>query len=322
MILLLGASGHVGQAFSRELLRRGYDFVPLTRKALDYSDFDRLFGYMRRTKPEFLINAAGYPGRPNVDACEAAREETLAANTLLPQTIARVCLMTNTAWGHVSSGSIYSGAKLVENGRTRIAQDLGAADFRRLQSTGVLRGFTERDAPNFSFRCTPCNFYSGAKALAEEVIREIGQSYIWRPGIPFSAREETRNFLWRIQQYPKVHDGIVSLSHVDEFARACLNLWERQAPFGTYNIANPGATTTAQAIGMIQRILRPERRFEFWRDDEEFYRYAARAPRSNCMLDVSKLQAAGVEMRPVEEALEDALRNWQPADTPLELVFR
>jgi len=53
-----------------------------------------LFDYVRKVKPEFIINAAGYRGRPNVDACELAREETLFANTLLPQTIARVCSMT------------------------------------------------------------------------------------------------------------------------------------------------------------------------------------------------------------------------------------
>jgi UDP-glucose 4,6-dehydratase len=40
---------------------------------------------------------------------------------------------------------------------------------------------------------------------------------------------------------------------------------------------------------------------------------AAKTPRSNCILDVSKLLAAGVAMRPVEEALAEALRQWRPA---------
>src|SRR5258708_4953287 len=103
MILLLGASGYIGQAFARELRRRGSCFIPLTRKAIDYSQFGLLFDYVRKMRPTFVINAAGYPGKPNVEACEPAREETLYANTLLPQTVARVCLMTNTPWGHVSS---------------------------------------------------------------------------------------------------------------------------------------------------------------------------------------------------------------------------
>ena len=92
--------------------------------------------------------------------------------------------------------------------------------------------------------------------------------------------------------------------------RACLELWERQASFGIYNVVNPGAVTTRRIVEMIQQILNPARRFEFWENDEEFYRCQAKAPRSNCILDVSKLLSLGVKMRPVEEALEDTLERW------------
>ena len=62
MILLLGASGYYGRAFASELRRRGQSFIPLTRKTFDYTRFDFLFDYLRRTKPVFLINAANYVG--------------------------------------------------------------------------------------------------------------------------------------------------------------------------------------------------------------------------------------------------------------------
>ena len=42
MILLLGASGYVGQAFECELKNRCWPFTPLSRKQLDYSRFDLL----------------------------------------------------------------------------------------------------------------------------------------------------------------------------------------------------------------------------------------------------------------------------------------
>ena len=309
MILLLGSSGYMGQAFATELRRRGASFIPLTRKAINYADFNLLFDYVRKLQPEFIINAAGYPGSPNVDACELAREETLFANTLLPQTIARVCSMTGTPWGHVSSGCIYRGAKLVGGGKI---QNVAGAELRQLfaEHPDRICGFTEWDEPNFSFRRGPCNFYSGSKALAEEAIRGLGKAYIWRPGMPFNERSEPRNFLWRLQNYPRVYDGVNSISHLEEFVRACLDLWEKKAPFGIYNVTNPGAVTTRQVIELIQRILKPNRRFEFWKDDNEFYLHGARALRSNCVLDVSKLLATGVKIRPVEKALEDALRHW------------
>ena len=124
MILLLGASGYIGQAFTRELQRRGRKFVPLSRRETDYTRFDVLLEFLREQKPEYVINAAGYTGKPNVDACETARADTLAGNTLLPQTIAHACAATGTPWGHVSSGCIFSGAKVVEQGKVRTEKDL------------------------------------------------------------------------------------------------------------------------------------------------------------------------------------------------------
>jgi len=177
----------------------------------------------------------------------------------------------------------------------------------------LFRGFTEWDEPNFSFRRPPCNFYSGTKALAEEEVRSVGRVYLWRPGIPFSEQDEPRNFLSKLQRRPKIYDTVNSLSHLDDFVRACLELWERRAPFGIYNVANPGAVTTRQVVEAIERILRPDRRFEFGKEDEESFHFGVEAPRSHCILDTSKLLAAGVSLRPVREALADALRNWRAA---------
>ena len=312
MILLLGASGYVGQAFSAELRRRRWSFIPLTRRAIDYTSFEILFDYIRKMRPEFVINAAGYAPNPNVDACESAREEVLCANALLPQTIARACLMTNTPWGHVSSGSIYLGAKVAEWGRMRSERDLTRPEMRRLFAGQPEKfyGFTEWDEPNFSFRHAPCNFYSGTKALAEEAIRGVGQNYIWRPRMLFNECDEPRNLLTKLQHYERVYDNVNSITHLDDFVRACLELWERQAPFGIYNVVNPGVVTTRRIVEMIQQILNPARRFEFWENDEEFYRCQAKAPRSSCILDTSKLLSRGVKMRPVEEALENTLGRW------------
>jgi UDP-glucose 4,6-dehydratase len=315
MILLLGATGYIGQTFAAELRRRGQVFVPLTRKALDYTDFNILFDYVRRAKPRFLINAAGYTGFPNVDACESAQTETLQGNVLFPQTVARVCTMTETPWGHVSSGCIYSGAKVDHNGRVRIERALGEPRLRRLFAAHPERfyGFTEYDDPNFCFRSPPCGFYSGTKALAEESLRDAGMCYIWRLRIPFDEFDHPRNYLSKIQSYSKVYNSINSLSNRGDFVRACLDLWERRAPTGVYNVTNPGAVSSDEVVQLIQRVLKPRRQFKFWRDDAEFYEHAATAPRSNCILDVSKLLSTGVKLRPVREALMSALQRWQPA---------
>src|SRR5712664_2993481 len=131
MILLLGATGYIGEAFARELERRKESFAVLSRKTVDYSRFEELLKYLCSERPEFVINAAGYTGKPNVDACETARAETLQGNTLLPLTVAHACLAAGIPFGHVSSGCIYSGAKLLEQGQWRVEKDLSKPELQR-----------------------------------------------------------------------------------------------------------------------------------------------------------------------------------------------
>lgn len=314
LVILAGATGYIGQTFAEELKRRGHDFIPLSRKNVDYTRFDRLLEFLQEKKPAFLINAAGYTGKPNVDACELAKSETLAGNALLPQTIAQACDVAKIPWGHISSGCIFSGAKIVENGTVRVEKDMTRPELRRIveQSPERIRGFTEEDTPNFSFRDGPCSFYSGTKALGEEAILNIGQNYVWRLRIPFDEFDSPRNYLSKVQRYSKVYDNVNSISHRLDYVRACLDTWELRAPFGIYNVTNPGFVTTRHVVELVEKYLKPAKKFEYWASDEEFYKVAAKTPRSNCVMDVSKLLNAGVKVRPVEEALETSLRRWTP----------
>jgi UDP-glucose 4,6-dehydratase len=311
MILLLGAGGYFGRTFAAELRRRGHPFIPLSRQTFDYTRFDLLFDYLRTMKPAFVINAAGFHGRPEEDALEAAREQAMLANALLPQMIARVCLMTRTPWGHVSSGSIYQGAKVLEEGKLRVERDLGRPEVREIfeHRPHWLRGFTERDEPNFSFRAEPCSFYSGTKALAEEAVREMGQVYLWRPRLAFSDRRSPQDFLWQFQREARVPDTIESLSHTGDCVRACLDLWEKRAPFGIYNVTNPGAVRTRDLAEIMEKALRLPQPIEFEGAEENGATQGKRTPQSHCLLDVSKLLEAGVKMRSVEAALEESLHR-------------
>ena len=294
-------------------MSRGLDFRNVRRSEADYGNFEVLIRLLRVVKPTFLVNCAGYTGKPNVDACEEAKADTLVGNALLPLTIAQACAAVGVPWGHVSSGCIYSGAKVVgEDGAVRVEKDMTHPVMRVLAERNPERihGFTEEDVPNFSFRDGPCSFYSGTKALGEEAITGMGTCYVWRLRIPFDEIDGPRNYLSKVQRYTKVYDNLNSISHREDFAKACLDLCQVGAPAGIYNVTNPGWVTTRKVVQRLEAILRPLKRFEFWESDEEFYRVAAKTPRSNCVMDSTKLLRAGVVVRPVEEALEHALRNW------------
>ena len=113
MIYLLGGSGFVGQAYQALLTRKGIPFRNLRRSEVDYSDPDLLVAALRKDRPEFLINAAGYTGKPNVDACELHKTECLFGNAVLPGLIAQACeAEPNVPVGtRLQSGCIYTGSR-------------------------------------------------------------------------------------------------------------------------------------------------------------------------------------------------------------------
>ena len=102
--------------------------------------------------------------------------------------------------------------------------------------------------------------------------------------------------------------------------RACLDLWERRAPFGIYNVTNPGFVTTRQVIGLIEQILKPARTFEFWAERRGVLsrrgQDAALQLRPGCLQTARRRRedAPGRTRR-----FEDSLRNWKPENVTSQL---
>ncbi len=289
MIYLLGGSGYVGAAYQALLTRKGIPFRNLRRAELDYTSPPVLTAALRRDRPEFLINAAGYTGKPNVDACELHKSECLFGNGVLPGIIAQACADAGVPWGHVSSGCIFTGAR---------------ADGR---------GFTETDAPNFTFRQDNCSFYSGTKALGEEVLAGRPDLFVWRLRIPFNEVDNPRNYLTKLMRYPRLLDAENSISQLEEFVAATFACWEKRVPFGIYNVTNPGRITTHEVVALIEKSGVHTKKYEFLASEADFMKIAAKTPRSNCVMDSTKLAATGIKMTEVHEAVERDLRRWRKA---------
>ena len=312
MIFLLGASGYIGSAFQRELTRRGLPFEAISRTKLDYSQFRILVDALKAKAPRLVIHCGGFTGKPNVDACETQRTETIQGNIVLAQTVAQACDAAGVRLGAVSSGCVYTGAKVQDqDGFWTIREDLNAPDLGGILTarSSKIRGFAEDDPPNFTFE-NGSSFYSGTKAIAEKILLSFPSTYVWRLRMPFEERDSPRNYLSKLQTYPKLYQNWNSLSHLGDFASACLQTRESDLPGGVYNIVNPGYASTREVIELIRKLRRPDWEPLFWRDDNEFYQKAALARRSNCLLDTAKLLQGGVRIRDIETALADSIRNW------------
>ncbi len=306
MITVLGSTGYVGSRILAALLRAGEECRGLSRKELDYTDRDSLMGYLRQEQPDFVINAAGYTGKPNVDACETDKANCLDGNAVLPGIIAESCRELGIGWGHVSSGCIFSGRR--EDGCP----------------------FEETDAPNFSFRQNNCSFYSGTKALGEEAVgygpspdgknwipTEAETGYLWRLRIPFNKEANPRNYLAKLMHYNQLLEAENSISQLDEFVRVCLECWTKRVPFGIYNVTNPGSVTTREVVEKIRESAVGRKRieargdFRFFEDEATFMQVAAKTPRSNCVMSSAKLESVGIRLTPIDQALEAALKDWR-----------
>lgn len=285
-IALLGATGFLGSVFSQQILSRGHQLSAIGRDVCDLSTPDKLQHRLTEISPDVLVNCAGYTGKPNVDACEDDKINCLASNAVLPGLIAEACDQAGMAWGHVSSGCIYTGAR-----------DDGS-------------GFTELDPPNFSFRQNNCSFYSGTKALGEEVLDSFDRCYIWRMRIPFSNIDMPRNYFSKVMRYDRLLEVENSLSDLNEFVAAALDCFELNIEFGTYNLTNPGSVTTSEVVALIQQAGLANKEFKFFESESQFMQQVARTPRSSCILDSSKALAAGLHLTPVRESIKRSLRNW------------
>ena len=285
MIVVLGSTGYIGSKFINFFQSLGQEAIGVSRCEIDYTNVLSLKNWLKSKNPRFVLNSAGYTGKPNVDACELAKAECLSGNAVLPGIIREVCEDLKIAWGHVSSGCIYSG--------------------RRTDGTG----WKEDDEPNFSFRSSPCSFYSGSKALGEEVLQEAENCYIWRLRIPFNEERNPRNYLQKLLNYNSLLEAENSVSHLDEFVQKCVECFEQDVEPGIYNMTNTGSITTRQVTQWMHEEGVTDKEFQFFEDEEQFMSKAAKTPRSNCVLDTTKAEKAGIGMRPVEEAMRESMQK-------------
>ena len=285
MILVLGQTGYLGTQFINELEYRKLPYRGISRVDINYCNYSDLYSFLTTSDLrgyDLIINCAGYIGRPNVDACEDHKAETIEGNVVLPKMLSDICVETGyTKLMHISSGCIYN---------------------------GYTKSYTEEDPPDFCFKTNNGSFYSGCKALAEDLI-DKDNSYICRLRIPFDEFDNSRNYFSKLKNYDKLLNAENSISHRADFVKACLDLYEMNCDTGIYNVVNTGSVTTAWVTQqMAYHNIKND--FSFFQSEEEFYKFGAIAPRSNCLLDNSKLLSSGVKIRDTKEAIDDSLSNW------------
>ena len=117
MYIVLGKNGYIAKSIISELKKRKLHYIALSRKDLDYTNF-KVFtefyhihynSHSNPTKNSTIINCAGYIGKPNVDACESNKSDTIMGNVVFPTNLANHCSTNDSTLVQISSGCIYNG---------------------------------------------------------------------------------------------------------------------------------------------------------------------------------------------------------------------
>lgn len=274
MIVLLGAGGYIGSAFADEMTRRGLDFVAVKHDELyKCSIFN----------PDLIINCAAFIPGTSVQLCEQYKEECVRGNLVFPIAVKDQCELTGVPLMHISTGCLYQG-----------------------NNSGNC--WSEKDRPQLTFN-NGAGFYIGCKELAERMVSHYPLSYCLRIRLPFDGIDHPRNLLSKLLYFDKVIAATNSLTHRTDFVRAALDLWEKHAAYGIYNMTNPSSASYPDIMEML--VKKGLRNNDWVPVSIEDFQQTARTVQSNCSLDTSKLLAAGVRMRSVHDALVDSISNWR-----------
>lgn len=156
-ILITGKDGQLGSELGHKLAPLGA-VTAVGRQDLDLGDSDALRSYLRRARPDWIVNAAAYTA---VDKAEEERDMAFRINAMAPQVLAEEAGRLGAGLVHYSTDYVFDGKK--------------GSPYTEDDSTG------------------PLNVYGASKLAGEQAIARSGVAHlIFRTSWVYSARG--RNF--------------------------------------------------------------------------------------------------------------------------------
>jgi dTDP-4-dehydrorhamnose reductase len=209
-LLITGATGTLGQAFSRIADARGLDHALVSRQDMDIASRDSVRAVLARHKPWAVVNAAGYV---RVRDAEREPEACFRDNAIGAEMLAEACAALGIPLVTFSSDLVFDGR-------------LG-------------RAYTESDALN------PGSVLGASKARAEQRVLAAHERALVIRTSAFFGPWDRSNFVWSVlnglAQADPIEAGldIVSPTYVPDLVHAALDLLI-DGGTGIWHLANGG----------------------------------------------------------------------------------
>lgn len=272
----------IGKGFVSEHLH--YKCIP-EKLEFDSKQIDKILDIY---KPDVLINCIGKTGRPNIDWCENNQNITAMTNISLPIMLANSCEKKSIHLIQIGSGCIFFG------------QSPNIKQFGYMNEITSDCGWNESDFAN------PKSFYSKTKYACDLAIGSMKNVTILRIRMPISTRNNPRNFINKIINYPQIIDIQNSVTFMDDLT-CCMEQVIKNNITGIYHATNPGSLSAAQVIKEYAKYF-PNHKFEII--SEEQLEKLTLAKRSNCILNTDKLNSVGISLTPAKQALVSCMKKY------------
>ena len=257
-VLILG-NGYVGGYVYQKLIQDSDLVVRIVSKAeLDYTDEDVLDTILFEERPQYVIGAFGYTGRPNVDGCEDNKEDCWNLNVTVPTMVNRLCKRHCIPYIHISSGCVY---------------------------TGYDKAWSEKDAPNYGVFNNESSFYSKSKHAYELAAGDYGLTI--RIRMPFDDDFTDRSITAKLLKYDKLIDEVNSKTYINDLCDFIAQyISQGRNENDIVNFVNPEPLSTKQVVDCMKFNNKINPNWEW----VKFEDLGTKCGRSNCTLDISKLQ--------------------------------
>lgn len=269
-VIVVGAAGRLGQVMAARLSRE-HDVTTGTRADVDITHHAALLDFVRRARPEAIVNCASYN---DVDGAEHDQRRAFDVNAFAVRTLARAAEELDAVLLHYSTDFVFSGA--------------------------ATTAYTEADAPE------PQSVYAQSKLVGEWMAADWRRHYLVRVESLFGGSapgsvDRIVNAVRTGAETPVFIDRVVSPSYTDDVVGAAEHMLRTAVPFGLYHCVNSGQATWLEVAQEIARVLdRPDAPLKPVSVDE--VKLAAARPKF-AALDNRKLAAAGYPMPSWQDAI-------------------
>ena len=200
--LLTGAEGQVGRALQQSC-PAGVTVVALARRDLDITDAQVVADYVRRHRPDVVINAAAYTA---VDRAESEPRLAERVNAQGPHHIARAAQEVGARLVHVSTDFVFDGLASVPYRPESPTNPLNAYGLTKRHGEEAVARVLPDDSvvlrTAWVYSATGSNFVRTMLRLmaANGSVRVVSDQI----GAPTSARSVAET-IWRITEHPELH---------------------------------------------------------------------------------------------------------------------